>query len=515
MSIYKTSFVTPTRRTFLQGAAAGTLLGFGFSHGARAAEPKRGGELRVAIVGGSSADRLDAHTAVTNPDLCRVTMLYDAMVHVDHNANVSQALAESVEPSKDAMQWTLRLKQGLKFHNGKDVTAEDVKFTYQRIANPAKPLAGASPLKLVDVDNIEVLDERTVRIPMHAAYAAFPDCTSAGVYFGIVPVDYDPAKPVGTGPFKFESFTPGRESLFTRFDEYWGDGPYLDSVRIINFESDIAAFNALQGGQVDVFAGAPLSLAAQATPDRGLKVLTGKPGMWTPFTMRVDQAPFDNVDVRTAFRLLVDRQQMIDVSLSGFGEVANDVFGLYDKCRNSNLVRERDLDQAKFLLKKAGHENLSVDLMTAEIAAGTVAAAQVLARQAKDAGVTVNVRQIPVGEFYGEQYLQWTFAQDFWMYAPYLSQVARATLPDGVYNETHFNDDEYNKLYLEAQATVDPTAHCDIIGRMQEIDFERGGFIIPSFNQVIDLMRDGVEGFLPGAAGYPLGNYGFQNAWIA
>jgi peptide/nickel transport system substrate-binding protein len=153
--------------------------------------------------------------------------------------------------------------------------------------------------------------------------------------------------------------------------------------------------------------------------------------------------------------------------------------------------------------------------MTADIAAGAVAAAQVFARQAQDAGVTVNVKQIPVGEFYGEQYLQWTFAQDFWMYAPYLSQVARALLPDGVYNETHFNDEEFNRLYVEAQATVDPALHCEIIGKMQEIDFTRGGFIIPSFNQVIDLMSDKVEGFVPGAAGYPLGNYGFQRAWMA
>lgn len=509
------TITNPTRRTFLQGAAAGTLLtASGLPLRARAAEPKRGGELRVALVGGSSADRLDAHTAVTNPDLCRVTMLYDALVHVDHDANVSLGLAESVEPSKDAMQWTVRLKPGLKFHDGRPVRAEDVKYTYQRIANPEKPLAGASPLKQVDVDNIEILDDRTVRFPMKSAYAAFPDCTSAGVYFGIVPVDYDPAKPIGTGPFKFDSFTPGRESLFTRFDEYRGEGPNLDSVRILNFESDIAAFNALQGGQVDVFAGAPLSLAAQATPDRGLKTLVGKPGMWTPFTMRVDQAPFDNLDVRTAFRLLIDRQQMIDISLSGYGQVGNDVFGLYDPCR-APLVRERDVDQAKSLLKKAGHENLTVDLMTADIAAGTVAAAQVFARQAQDAGVTVNVKQIPVGEFYGEQYLQWTFAQDFWMYAPYLSQVARALLPDGVYNETHFNDEEFNRLYVEAQATVDPALHCEIIGKMQEIDFTRGGFIIPSFNQVIDLMSDKVEGFVPGAAGYPLGNYGFQRAWMA
>lgn len=516
MNHNKTLLAVPTRRTFLQGAAAGTLIGLGgIPLSARADVPKRGGELRVALVGGSSADRLDAHTSVTNADLCRVTILYDALVHVDHNANVVFGLAESVEPSKDAMQWTVRLKPGLKFHNGKDVRAEDVKFTYQRIANPAKPLAGASPLQMVDVDNIEILDVRTVRFPMKKAYSAFPDCTSAGVYFGIVPVDYDPAKPVGTGPFKFDSFTPGRESLFTRFDEYWGDSPHLDAVRVINFESDIAAFNALQGGQVDVFAGAPLSLTSQATADRGLKVLVGKPGMWTPFTMRVDTAPFDNVDVRTALRLLVDRQQMIDVSLSGYGQVGNDVFGLYDKCRNTSLVRERDIDQAKFLLKKAGQENLTVELTTADIAAGTVAAAQVFSRQAQDAGVTVNVKQLPVGEFYGDQYLKWPFAQDFWMYAPYLSQVARATLPDGVYNETHFDDDKYNQLYTEAQATVDEKLHCEIIGQMQEIDFTRGGFIIPSFNQVVDLMNEQVQGFQPGAAGYPLGNYGFQNAWMA
>lgn len=352
---------------------------------------------------------------------------------------------------------------------------------------------------------------------MKMPYAAFPEGISAVYFFGVVPVGYDPKKPVGTGPFKFDSFTPGAESVFTRFANYWQAGkPYLDRLTIIDsFGSDTAAFNALQGGQVDVFAYAPLSLISQVAQGDALKALVSKPGQWTPFTMRVDQPPFDNPDVRMAFRLLVDRQQMINLSLSGYGQVANDVFSPWDPCYDPSLTRVRDLDKARFLLKKAGQEGLSVELVTADVAAGVVQAAQVFAQQAKAAGVTVKVRQVTPDIFYGDQYLKWTFAQDYWAYSPYLSQVAQGSLPTSPFNETHWNNERYNKLYDEAQATLDPAKRCEILHEMQRLDFEEGGYIIASYNKSVDLMASNVSGFLPAATGIALGNFGFADAWLA
>jgi len=507
------------RRALLRGAAAG---GLGLAaaalirSSARAQTPKRGGNLRVAMLGGGTSDTLDAHVTVVQTDLLRVMLLYNCLTSLDVDAKVVKVLADSIEPNATATEWTIRLRSGVKFHNGKPLTAEDVAFTFRRIADPKTPLNGARALQPLDLNAMKIMDGWTIRLAMQKPYAAFPEGIAVPVNFGIVPVGYDPKKPVGTGPFKFESFTPGQQSVFSRFDGYWESGmPYLDSVTVLDLADETAAFNALQGGQVDVFANAPLALAKQVGTGGMVKALVARPGQWTPFTMRVDQPPFDNPDLRMALRLLVDRQQMIDLSLSGLGQVANDVFAPWDPCYDSTLKRERDLDRAKFLLKKAGQENLSLELVTSDFAAGVIQAAQVFAQQAKEAGVTVKVRQVTADVFYGDQYLKWPFAQDYWYYSPYLSQCAQGYLPGSPFNETHWDNPAYNKLYDEAQATVDAGKRCDILHAMQKIDFEQGGYIIPSYNQSVDLMTASVEGFQASATGYGLASSGYQKAWLA
>jgi peptide/nickel transport system substrate-binding protein len=505
-----------SRRAVVAGLASLPFAG-AMARTAWAQTPKKGGNLRVAILGGGSSDTMDAHGSVSVPDTARVFAMYEGLVQLDSDGKVVNALAESLEANSNATEWTIRLKPGLKFHNGKSVTAEDVAFSYRRVANPDSPFAGASGLKPLDLANLKVMDDRTIRFPALAPFAALPDLISASHMYSIVPVGYDPKAPVGTGAFQYKEFAPGEQGVFTRFDGYWREGePNLDSITIIgSFADATAAFNALQGGEIDVFASAPLALVNQIGDGGALRKLVSKPGQWTPFVMRVDHAPFDNPDVRMAFRLLVDRQQIVDLAFSGYAAVGADVFSPADSCYDSAWKRSRDVDQAKALLKKAGQENLVVELVTSDIAAGVVESAQIFAQQAKDAGVTVNVKQVTPDIFFGEQYTNWPFAQDIWYYAPFMGQVVQSSLEGAPYNETHWNDPDYARLYNEAQATPDHAKRCEILRAMQKIDFERGGYIIPAFNQGVDLMAANVEGFTPAATGIPLGNFGFRTAWMA
>jgi peptide/nickel transport system substrate-binding protein len=509
------------RRTALGGVAlavGGTGLGRLGADAAFAAPamPRRGGNLRVAILGGSSADTLDAGKEVTQPDAIRVMALYNGLVRLDTNAHVTMDLAEEFIPSKDARTWRIHLKKGVEFHNGKEFTAEDVIFTLRRIANPKAPLNGANALKPIDRNAMRAVDKHTVELRMHQPYASFVDQISAIYNFGVVPVGYDPKHPIGTGPFKFKSFTPGQQSVFVGNPNYFKHGlPYLDTLTIIDsFASDTAAFNALQGGQVDIYTQAPFVLANQVN-GTSIKKLVSKPGQWTPFTMRVDKAPFSDVRVRQAFRLIVNRKQYIQLALNGFGGIGNDVFSQWDPAYDHSLHRDQDLGKAKALLKRAGHEKLSVTLVTADIAAGVLQGAQVFAQQAKAAGVDVRVKQVPVGTFYGPSYLTWPFAQDFWAYSPYLSQVAQGSLKDSPFNETHWNDPTYNKLYAQANATTNNAKRREIIHEMERIDFARGGYIIPAYNKQLDLLSTRVNGFVPAGTGVPLGNAGWESAWLA
>ena len=503
----------------LQACGGGSGKAAATSPASATLKAKKGGHLTVAVLGGSPTDTLDADAEVSTPDLIRVTALYNGLVTYDTGGTgVVNELAEEMTPNADATAWTIRVRSGVSFHNGKTLGAEDVAYTIRRIANPKAPLNGFSVLSLVDLNNMETLDARTLRIHMVRPLATLPEQLFPSYNYGIVPVGYDPKNPVGTGPFKFKSMTPAQQSVFERNGTYWKPGlPYLDGLTIIDsFGDPQSAFNALQSGTVDVYAEADLTTARLAKSMSGIKSVISAGGQWIPFTMRVDQPPFNDVRVRQAMRFIVNRPQLVATAFDGYADVGNDIFGQHDPVYNSSLHRSQDIEQAKFLLKQAGHENLTVELVTSDIAGGAVSCAQVLSQQARAAGVTINLNQIPSSSFFSKSYLHYTFAQDYWDYNPYLSQVAQATLPDSPFNETHFNDPAYISLYNQANATLDPVKRRDICREMQQIDFSQGGYIIAAYNKIVDLMNTKVNGFASGAGGgIPLGNCSWETAWLA
>ena len=241
----------------------------------------------------------------------------------------------------------------------------------------------------------------------------------------IVPQNYDPSNPVGTGPFKYKSFRPGEQMVFDANKDYWGQVPAVDAVTIIEFKDAAARVNALLGGSVEAISQLPAA-QVNVVKGQGMNVLDATTGAWQPFTMRIDQKPFNDVKVRQAFRLIVDRQAMVDQAYAGFGWIGNDMYAPFDPGYPKDLPqRAQDLEQAKSLLQQAGYNNdLVVELTTSEdIGSAAVPAAQVFAEQAKGAGVTVNVNKVD-HVFYGDNYLKWTFAQDFWYTRNYLA-------PDG------------------------------------------------------------------------------------
>jgi peptide/nickel transport system substrate-binding protein len=471
---------------------------------------RRGGTLRVGVAGGGADDSIDAHVLATVPDISRAFQLYEPLAGRDTNSDFELVLAESIEPDKKAQAWTVRLRPGITFHNGKPVTADDVLFSLRRIIDPKDPKTGAASIGYIDIDRSRKLDTRTVRVQLKFPNVGFPD--DVGQYFNsIVPTDYDPKKPVGTGPFKFESFVAGQRSVFVRNPDYWREGlPRVDEVTIIDFPDDTPRLNALLSGQVDAITNLPPGQIAQVKANDQFKVLISETGGWQPFTMRVDQAPFDDVKVRQAMRLLVDRKQLIAQVLSGQGRVANDLYSPYDPAYNDDLPQRRqDFDQAKSLLKQAGQSDLRVELVTSPVFQGIVEAAQVIAEQAKGAGVTINVRKVDPGTFYGDNYLKWTFAQDFWATRTYLSQVAQGSLPDSPFNETHWKDPEFLDLIGRARAELDDARRTDLLHHAQKIEYERGGLIVWSFSNQVDAYSTTVGGFQPAKSGFPLTNYGF------
>jgi peptide/nickel transport system substrate-binding protein len=517
------------RRQFLRGiAAAGALAGGGgllaacggsgsgaTQHLDQASRTlKRGGNLKLGLTGGSSSDTLDPHKSLTYADTSRLQSLYQPLVQLDAQAQVEYVLAQSITPHQGSLsEWVISLRPGVTWHDGKDFTASDVLFTFQRVSSNG--FTGKFGLGPIDLANTKALDAHTVLVRLTKPFASFAEQLAAFWYnLYIAPDGFNPAKPVGTGAFVYQSFTPGQRSVFTRNPHYWKSGlPYVDTLTIIDFSDNTTLQDALSTGVIQGAGALDGPQIASLATTGGIKTVVSHSGEIIPFTMRVDQPPFNDVNVRQAMRLLVDRPQMIDSALDGYGVVANDLFSPYDPDFDHSLVRpaQGDIQQAKFLLKRAGHEGLTVSLTTSAVATGTVAMATVLAAQAKAAGVTVRLSNVPAGTFFGPNYLKWPFAQDYYNYYPYLAQVAESMLTASPFNETHTGNARYTSLYNQANATASPSLRKEIIAEMQNYDFNEGGYIVPAFIDVLDAYSEKITGYTAGKVGQPLSNFDFEH----
>ena len=474
---------------------------------------KHGGSLVVGVSGGSSTETLDAHlgSSVAYPSIARCHQLYDTLAEYDHNFTYRLALAESIEANSTADVWTIKVKPGITFHNGKDVTAADVAYSIARIVDPKQPKDGAGSLAMIDIKNMKPIDKLTLHVPLKYAYSALPD-SLAQYYNGIVPVGYNPKKPVGTGAFMYKSFSPGQQSVFIKNPHYWRPGePYVDQLTIIDFPDNSARVNALLGGQVQAIDGLPAAQVTTIQSHGGLELLNSETGGSLPFTMRTDQAPFNDVRVRQAMRLMIDRPRTVTQALSGYGRIANDMWAPFDPGYNHDLPqRVQDVEQAKSLLKSAGQTDMTVTLNTTDsMAGGILDAASSFAAQLKDAGVNMKINNLQSNGFYNG-YLKWPYAQTFWFTRNYIPQIAESELPTAAYNETHQNNPKFNRLFQEALRTVDDTKRNELINELMKIDYTEGGYIIWGFNNVLDAYSDKVTGFTPDKSGAPLSQYGFR-----
>jgi len=489
----------------------------GGSGGGGATGPqKSGGTLIHGATGGGSKDTLDPHAPVTAADIARVNNLYEPLLFWNNNYELEPALAESVESSADAKTWTIKMRQGVTFHNGQPVTADDAWKSIQRVADPGKPLSGGGQLStIIDFQSTKVVDDATLELVLLTPYAIL-DSLLAEYTVGIIPGgEFDPANPIGTGAFAYKSFEPGKTSTFTKYADYWGDAAFVDELQIQDFADDNAKVNALQAGQIQTLDNLPYNLV-DTIKSSGGGVLIADAGAWVPFTMRVDTAPFNDVKVRQAMRLIVDRQAMIDQTLSGYGSLGNDLYAPFDVNYASDLPqREQDIDQAKSLLASAGQDGLQVELFTGDgIGSVAVPAANLFAEQAKAAGVEVKVTKKT--EFYDDDYLSYPFAQDFWNTRNYIPQAVVGTFPPdlgGTYNETHWDNQQHRDLVNQAATELDEAKRKDLLHQAQQIEYDEGGLIIWGFRQQVDGYGANVQGLEPSKY-LPLGNYKFNKVSI-
>jgi peptide/nickel transport system substrate-binding protein len=497
------------------GAAFGPLTEAAFGK----TQIRRGGTFRQATSGGST-DFIDGQHIVAKSDITRLVVGFDALARFDETGKIVNHLAEELKAEK-ANQYLIRIRSGVEFHNGKTLDIDDVIYSIGRTKNPKLKLFGNAAFGAIDMKRIKKLDKRTCRLTLSRADVTLMEAF-AQYFQGVVPKGYQPnavgkgpLQYIGTGPFKVKSFNPGRESVHEKNPNYWISGqPYFDQVRIINFPSDAAKVNALLSGQIEAMADVPFAQVPVVRRRSGLRILTSPTGAWTPLCMNLTTPPFNDVRVRRAFRLLINRPQVVRQGLSGFGRVANDIYSPFDPAYAGDEFPQRryDPEQARSLLRQAGQENLSVELITSPADTGMVEGATIFAQNAKAGGVNVTVKNVDGGTIYGDQYLKWPFSADYWGTRNYLLQAATGVLKTAPFNETHWEAypgyPRFERLYRQALATVDDKKRAEIIKEMQRMEYNDGGLIIWGFKNLTDGYSAKVGGYKVDRGTLNLNKYG-------
>lgn len=485
--------------------------------------PVKGGTLRVGLVTNGNAETVDVRHAINTPDYCRTDSLFDPLFFQAPGGTpggVYPGLATSAEPNANATVWVLHLRRGVTWHDGKPLTADDVVYTIRSWGNPTsyfQPLASA----IIDFKNVRKLGPLTVQVPLLHGVAQFPSITTW--YNGYVIQDGTTsfAKPIGTGPFKFQSFTPGTSSTFVANPDYWMGRPHLDAL-VVNssFTDDASRLNAILSGEIDVAPGVPQALA-KANQGRMVIGNAAGPG-FIAVCMRINEAPFNDLRVRQAFKLLLNRAAFVTDVFDGYASPGNDCVGQTLQYWASDIKAAYDPAKAKSLLKAAGHESLTLELLASPVVPGMVESGTLYAAQAKAAGVTANIRQLSPSVYYstanpGYATGQRPFSVNYWNAIPpslagfYLEALNR----HAPFNETAWGfAPGQDTLFYDAMAEVDQAKATEKWHAVQEMQAAQGGYIIVANVNYVDAYSSKVRGIQTTSAG-DLNNFTFRGGWLA
>jgi peptide/nickel transport system substrate-binding protein len=483
-----------SRREFMQLALAAGLTvpaaSMLFAKAARA-EPKKGGKLRIGLGHGATTDSLDP---ATYPDLMTMTSLWgncsNSLTEIDNKGNVVPDLAESFEPSDGAKKWVFKVRNGVTFHDGRKVTANDVVASFRHHMGEESKSAAKSIL--ASVTDIVADGESTVVFTLSGGNADFPFLAS-DYHIPIMPAKEDGKADWEsmnrTGPYKLDKWEPGVRAIGKRNENYYRD-TWFDEVEV-NVISDVGArTNALTSDEVDYIDRCDLKTIELLKQNSNIEVDTVTGYGHYIFVMHVNQPPFDNQDVRTALKYAVDRQAIVDKIFRGYATAGNDnpIAPTVKFAINPEPIHKYDPEKAKSLLKKAGLESLKVDLSVAEAAfSGAVDAGALFQESAKAAGIEINLIKEADDSYWDVVWLKKPFVASYWNGRPTCDWMfTQAYAADAAWNDTFWKHPRFNELLVAARSETDEAKRAAMYAEMQQLVHDDGGLINLVFNTYVN-----------------------------
>ncbi len=465
-------------------AAAGTMF-----DEAKAATPKSGGHYKQGLTGGGTGDVLDpAQTLDSYMINVSFGQLRNNLTEISQSGELIGELAESWDASADAATWTFKLRQGVEFHNGKTMTAEDVvaSFNHHRGEDTKSAAKGI----IAPITDVKADGKDTVVFTLDGGNADFPFLVS-DYHLVICPAKDDSIdwqSGVGTGSYVLKRFEPGVNTEVTRNPNYWKEGrAHFESVENLFIADAAARTNAVKTGEIHSMSNLDLKTVHLLKRDPNLQVFPVTGNKHNTLPMHCNKAPFDNNDVRLAMKYAINRGEMLQKIVKGQGELGNDnpvgPANVYRATPEELPQRELDPEKAKFHLKKAGMDSLSVQLHVADTAfEGAVDAGQLFAESAKAAGITIEVVREPNDGYWSNVWLVKPFSASYWGGRPTEDWIFSQIYSSGAdWNEAFWENERFNKLLIEARSELDAAKRRELYVEMQRIVHDDGGSIIPLF----------------------------------
>jgi len=442
------------------------------------------------------------------------------LVLSDQTLNLKPVLATSWSSNAKADVWTFKIRQGVKFHNGAPLTADDVVYSFKLQTGTGAAALSAFGGVLKPAGVVKV-DDFTVAFHLEAPNGNFPYLVSSDNYNTIIiPNNYSPASWqssfLGTGPFVLGSYTPKVGATFTRNASYWGTKALPSQTQFTFYDTQPPSILALTGGSIDVLGQFSVT-GGEALLGGNYNIIKLKSSAHRELSMRNDQAPFTDPRVRQAIALSLNRPQIVTALFKGLADLGNDspFAPIFPSTNTSIAQRAENISQAKSLLAAAGHPSgFSTQLVTENIQE-IPAFAQIVAQSAAQIGVKINLNVEEQSKYYGNfefgtsDWLDGTMSlvdyghrgvPNVFLGAPL--ETINAKAGTGAWNAAHFNNAQYDKLVAQYVAAPDLSTQRSVAGQIETLLLAQTPIIFAYFYNYLTATAQGVTGVYPTAIGH-------------
>jgi len=424
--------------------------------------------------------------------------LMSRLIRPDMKGSPSPDLATSWSSNAEATEWTLKLREGVSFHDGSAFDSGDVIYTFNRVLDPENKSPARSAIKMIE--KMEAPDDLTVTFTLSTPFADMP-LQLMDYRLRIIPEgsgDTIATSGIGTGPFKLVSFDAAGVTKLEANMDYWEGPPGVAKMEIIGIGDGQARMQALLGGQIDFENTVTNQQKPMFAGSSKFNIMEVPTGNWRGLVFRTDIEPFTDVRVRQAVRKAANREELVKLIMGGAATVACDTPVKPDDQYRAEIKCPQDIAGAKKLLAEAGYPNgIDVEVYVATLEPTWPILAEAYQQQAAEAGIRVTIKQVPSDGYWSDTWMQKTVSATRWNERPADSALHEIYLSTAKWNESYYKDADFDALLGKARRELNFEKRKALYVQAQEHLYETAGTLIPYHVSKLYAMSSRVSGIDP------------------